>query len=197
MLAAAESVRAAIEADAAAATAAISGIEQAGREALAALREILGLLRADHDPEPLPALLGIEHLLDLVARYRGTGARTELTVSGIPVPLLGGADVLAYRVLEEVLATADLATADRGGADRGGADRGGAERGAVCRSVGLHFGQDGLAIRFTLSLPLGGWERSGVHQQIQQLGGSTTRTAMGAGERITVELPVAKAMAGP
>jgi signal transduction histidine kinase len=187
MVAAAESVRGAIDADAVAATAAIGGIEQAGREALAALREILGLLRAGHDPEPLPALLGIEHLLDLVARYRGTGVRTELTVSGIPVPLLGGADVLAYRVLEEVLAAADLAAADRGGADRM----------AACRSVGLHFGRDRLAIQFALSRPLGGWERAAVHQQIQRLGGRTTRTAVGAGERITVELPVATALAGP
>jgi signal transduction histidine kinase len=180
MLAAAESVRSAIGEDAAAATAAIGAIEQAGREALAALREILGLLRAGHDPEPLPALLGIEHLLDLVARYRDTGAPAELTVSGIPVPLLGGADVLTYRIVEEVLAAADRATADRA---------------AACRSVGLHFGHDHLTIQFTLSRPLGGWQRSGVHQQIQQRGGSITQTATGAGERITVELPLATATA--
>jgi signal transduction histidine kinase len=179
MLAAAESVRGAIDADAAAATPAIGAIEQAGREALAALREILGLLRAGHDPEPLPALLGIEHLLDLVARYRGTGAPAELTVSGIPVPLLGGTDVLTYRIVEEVLAAADLATA--------------------CRSIGLHFGHDRLAIQLTLSRPLGGWERSDVHRQIQQRGGSASRTAVGTGEQITVELPFATttAMAGP
>ena len=48
MIVAAESTRNMIGADSAASAASIAAIEQTGREALARLREILGLLRAEH-----------------------------------------------------------------------------------------------------------------------------------------------------
>jgi signal transduction histidine kinase len=181
MIVAAESVRTVIDADADASTVPIGAIEQTGRQALAELREVLGLLRADHDPERLSPLLGAEHLHDLIARYRESGAQATLAVSGVPVPLLGGADVLTYRVVEEVLAAAEPT--------------------APCRSVGLRFGKDSfgndsLSLDFVMTRCLGTWGHPDTRQQIQRVGGSITRSAAGAGERITVELPLAPVMAG-
>ena len=60
MIVAAESTRNMIGAVPAASAAPIAAIEQTGREALARLREILGLLRAEHYPERLSPLLGAD-----------------------------------------------------------------------------------------------------------------------------------------
>lgn len=176
MIVAAESTRNMIGADSAASAAPIAAIEQAGREALARLREILGLLRAEHDPERLSPLLGVEHLHDLVARYRQPGRPTELDVSGAPVPLLGGLDILAYRVVEEVLAAAGEM--------------------APSAAVSLRFSENSLCLDFVLARPLVNWAHPGTRAKVQRFGGSTSRSVVGAGERITVELPIAPAMAG-
>ena len=55
MVVAAESVRDLIGVDNGAATAAIGEIERTGRQSLTQLREVLGVLRAEYDPDPLPS----------------------------------------------------------------------------------------------------------------------------------------------
>jgi hypothetical protein len=175
MIVAAESTENVIGVDPAASAASIAGVEQTGREALARLREILGLLRAEHDPEPLSPLLGVGHLHDLVARYRQPGRPAELDVSGAPVPLPGGLDVLAYRIVEEVLATAgDMASS---------------------AAVSLRFSKNILCLDFVLARPLANWANPGTRAKIQRFGGSVRRADVGAGEHITVELPLTLAMA--
>lgn len=174
MIVAAESTRNVTGADSAASAASIAAIEQTGREALARLREILGLLRAEHDPEPLSPLLGVEHLHDLVARYRQPGRPAELDVSGAPVPLPGGLDVLAYRIVEEVLAAAgDMAPS---------------------AAVSLRFSENNLCLDFVLARPLVNWAHLDTRAKVQRFGGSVRRADVGAGEHITVELPLAPAM---
>jgi Histidine kinase len=174
MTVAAESTQNVISADSAASAASIAAIEQTGREALARLREILGLLRAEHDPEPLSPLLGVQHLHDLVARYRQSGRPTELDVSGAPVPLLGGLDVLAYQIVEEVLAAAGEM--------------------APSAAVSLRFSENNLCLDFTLGRPLVNWAHPATRAKVQQFGGSVRRADVGAGEQITVELPLTPAM---
>jgi signal transduction histidine kinase len=175
MIVAAESTENVIGVDPAASAASIAAIEQTGREALARLREILGLLRAEHDPEPLSPLLGVGHLHDLVARYRQPGRPAELDVSGAPVPLPGGLDLLAYRIVEEVLAAAGEF--------------------APSAAVSLRFSEKNLCLDFVLARPLVNWAHPGTRAKVQQFGGSVRRADVGAGEQITVELPLAPALA--
>ena len=90
-----------------AAISSIARIEASGRAALAQMRQILGLLRAEHDSAELRPLLGIEHIHDLIGRPSGAGGLVDLTVTGSPGPLLGGIDVAAYRLVGDVLSYGD------------------------------------------------------------------------------------------
>jgi nitrate/nitrite-specific signal transduction histidine kinase len=171
---AAESTRNEIDVDSTASAASIAAIEQTGREALARLREILGVLRAEHDPERLSPLLGVDHLHDLVARYRQSGRPSELDVSGAPVPLLGGLDVLAYRIVEDVLAAAGEM--------------------APSAAVNLRFNEDNLRLDFVLTRPLVNWAHLDTRANVQRFGGTVRRANVGPGEQITVELPLASAL---
>ncbi len=174
MVGAAESTRSIIGADSAACAASIAAIERAGREALARLREILGLLRTEHDPERLSPLFGVEHLHDLVSRYRPSGSPTELDVSGSPVPLLGGLDVLAYRIVEDVLAAAgDMAPSV---------------------AVSLRFTEDYLGLEFVVAGSLVDWAPRDTQAKVQRRGGRVRRERVGVREHIIVELPLALAL---
>ena len=81
-------------------------VEQTGREALAEMRRLVGVLRR---PEEAPALApqpSLEHLDRLVAQAREAGLPVELTVEGEPVQLAAGLDLTAYRLVQEGLTNA-------------------------------------------------------------------------------------------
>ncbi|MEU1163997.1 sensor histidine kinase [Streptomyces sp. NPDC005921] len=90
---------------------ALLAVEAGGRTALGELRQVMGLLTMDDDPddpgegelEPQP---GLERLGPLIDRTRGTGTPVELTVSGSVRPLPGGVELTAYRVVQEALTNA-------------------------------------------------------------------------------------------
>jgi signal transduction histidine kinase len=78
-------------------------IESAGREALAEMRHLLGLLHVDDDraeyaPQPTLARLDV-----LVERARAAGLPVRLEVVGERPELTAGLDLAAYRVLQEAL----------------------------------------------------------------------------------------------
>jgi signal transduction histidine kinase len=78
-------------------------IERAGREALAEMRHLLGLLHveeepADYAPQPTLAKLDV-----LVERARAAGLPVRLEVEGERPELTAGLDLAAYRVLQEAL----------------------------------------------------------------------------------------------
>jgi signal transduction histidine kinase len=78
-------------------------VEQTGREALAEMRRLVGVLRR---PEEAPALApqpSLEHLDRLVAQAREAGLPVELRVEGDPVQLAAGLDLTAYRFVQEGL----------------------------------------------------------------------------------------------
>jgi signal transduction histidine kinase len=78
-------------------------VEQTGREALAEMRRMVGVLRR---PEEAPALApqpSLEHLDQLVAKAREAGLAVELRVEGEPVQLAAGLDLTAYRLIQEGL----------------------------------------------------------------------------------------------
>jgi signal transduction histidine kinase len=78
-------------------------IERAGREALAEMRHLLGLLHADDDPAeyaPQPTLAKVNLLVE---RARAAGLPVRLEVHGERPELTAGLDLAAYRVLQEAL----------------------------------------------------------------------------------------------
>jgi signal transduction histidine kinase len=85
---------------------ALEVVERTGREALAEMRRLLGVLRdSDEAPEltPQPSL---EHLDGLLEQVRTSGLPVELEVEGEPRPLAPGIDLSAYRVVQEALTNA-------------------------------------------------------------------------------------------
>ena len=77
-------------------------IEHTGREALAEMRRLLGLLHGEPTAEyaPQPTLAKVE---GLVERARAAGLPVELAVTGERPQLPPGLDLAAYRVLQEAL----------------------------------------------------------------------------------------------
>ena len=81
-------------------------VEQTGREALAEMRRMVGVLRR---PEEAPALApqpSLEHLDRLIAHAREAGLPVELRVEGNPEPLAASVDLTAYRLVQEGLTNA-------------------------------------------------------------------------------------------
>ena len=81
-------------------------VEQTGREALAEMRRMVGVLRR---PEEAPALApqpSLEHVAKLVDQAREAGLPVELRVEGDPLPLPAGVDLTAYRLVQEGLTNA-------------------------------------------------------------------------------------------
>ena len=81
-------------------------VEQTGREALAEMRRLVGVLRR---PEEAPALApqpSLGHVDKLVAQAQDAGLPVELHVEGKPVQLPAGVDLTAYRLVQEGLTNA-------------------------------------------------------------------------------------------
>jgi len=81
-------------------------IEQSGREALAELRRLVGILRDDDDQRGLRPQPGLGELDTLIDGMRGAGLPVELQVEGPARPLPRGIDLSAYRIVQEALTNA-------------------------------------------------------------------------------------------
>jgi signal transduction histidine kinase len=80
---------------------ALASIEATGRDALAELRGLLGVVRGggpDYTPQP-----SLERLDELVDQIRSAGLDVAVTIEGQPRELPAGIDVSAYRVVQEAL----------------------------------------------------------------------------------------------
>ncbi len=83
------------------AEAAFDAIGAAGREAMAQLRRMLGLLKETEGPrDPQPTL---DRIPELVGRVGETGPRVSLTTAGEPLALSPDAEIAAYRIVQECL----------------------------------------------------------------------------------------------
>jgi signal transduction histidine kinase len=81
-------------------------VERTGREALAEMRRLVGVLRR---PEEAPALApqpSLQHLERLVEQARDAGLPVEVQVEGEAIDLPAGLDLTAYRVVQEALTNA-------------------------------------------------------------------------------------------
>jgi signal transduction histidine kinase len=135
-------------------------VEQTGREALAEMRRMVGVLRR---PEEAPALApqpSLEHLDRLITHTRELGLPVELRVEGTPEPLPASVDLTAYRLVQEGLTNAikharagqaevvvrygdghvELTVTDNGSGD-GGGDSGGHGLVGMRERVSIYGGQ--------------------------------------------------------
>ena len=83
---------------------ALAAIEATSRAALTEMRRLLGVLRADGEPQgalaPAPGLADISSLLSQVT---DAGLKVWVQVTGDRRPLPAGVDVSAYRIIQEAL----------------------------------------------------------------------------------------------
>ncbi|MFE0047906.1 sensor histidine kinase [Streptomyces albireticuli] len=110
---------------------ALETISGTGRQALAEMRRLLGVLRTEEGGEggeyvPQP---DVEQIGDLVEEVRGAGLPVDFQVEGAPRPLPSGVELTAYRIVQEALTN----TRKHGGPDAGA-------------SVRLTFFDDGLGL---------------------------------------------------
>jgi signal transduction histidine kinase len=82
---------------------ALNIVESTGRDLLAELRSLLGVLRDPGDQgarEPAPGLADLDRLVEQMAK---AGVQVEITVDGPLPPLPAGVDLSAYRIVQEAL----------------------------------------------------------------------------------------------
>jgi signal transduction histidine kinase len=169
---------------------ALTAIAGTGRQALAEMRRLLGVLRRDDDGTdpgraPLP---GIGQLGELLEQTRAAGLPVALTVEGVPRPLPDGAALAAYRIVQESLTN----TRKHGGP-------------MATAQVMLRYLEDALVLRITDDGPGpaaaadgGGHGLTGMRERVAIYGGwvRTGRRA-GGGFQVTARLPFTPPASGP
>lgn len=100
---------------------ALETISSTGRQALAEMRRLLGVLRTgdtresgEYVPQP-----DVEQIEDLVDQVRRTGLAVDFKIEGTPRPLPTGVELTAYRIVQEALTN----TRKHGGPDAGASVR--------------------------------------------------------------------------
>jgi signal transduction histidine kinase len=78
-------------------------IQDTGREAVAELRRMLGLLRTENAAPALAPQPGAAQLDELVAQLQTAGLPVRLEVAGTPRPLPPGIELAGYRIVQEAL----------------------------------------------------------------------------------------------
>ncbi|MEP7024362.1 MAG: histidine kinase [Actinomycetota bacterium] len=82
---------------------ALTAISSTGRQALAEMRQLLGVLRSGDEQADLTPVPGIEQLRDLLDQTRAAGRTVSFTLEGAVRPLPEGVGLAAYRVVQEAL----------------------------------------------------------------------------------------------
>ena len=81
-------------------------IETTARQAMAEMRRLLGVLRADGEGLPLAPQPGLDQVPRLIEGARASGLVVELEIDGTRAPLSPGIDLAAFRIVQEGLTNA-------------------------------------------------------------------------------------------
>ena len=168
---------------------ALTAISRTGRQALAEMRSLLGVLRsADESDAELAPQPGVEQLAELLEQARAAGLPVSFTIEGVPRPLPPGSALAAYRIVQESLTNARK---------HGGP--------AVTAAVTLRFCEDQLVIKVTddgraRAVPADGDGLGhgliGMRERVEVHGGTVTAGPRpGGGWRVTATLPLPAAAA--
>jgi signal transduction histidine kinase len=81
-------------------------VEQTGREALAEMRRMVGVLRRPEEASALAPQPSLEHVDQRGEKARDAGLPVDLRIEGNPIQLPAGVDLTAYRLVQEGLTNA-------------------------------------------------------------------------------------------
>ena len=166
---------------------ALAAISGTGRQALAEMRRLLGVLRAGDSGADLAPQPGLDQVRELLDQARAAGLSVSLTMEGTPRPLSEGAELAAYRVVQESLTN----TRKHGGL-------------LAAAAVTLRYEPDGLMVQVTDDgrgdpAP-GGWTGqghglglTGMRERIEMYGGTVRAGPLpSGGYQVEARLPAAE-----
>lgn len=158
---------------------AILAVEATGREALAEVRRLLGLLRKDDDPRALAPQPGIEQLPDLTDSWCAAGLACHVQTAGTPMALTPGINLVGYRVVEATLADA-------------------AEGGCSQATATVRYAPERLDLEIDGDRPLSGFGSglTTVAERVRLYGGSLNLAAVAGGFAVRCRLPLERTDAG-
>jgi signal transduction histidine kinase len=161
------------------AEAALQAIAGTGRQALTEMRRLLGVLRSADERAALAPMPGLGELRELLDQARTAGLEVSYTLSGTPRALPEGAELAAYRVVQESLTN----TRKHAGL-------------AATAAVTLRYEPDGLTVEVTdngmgvTTDDPGGHGLAGMRERIAMYGGTVTAGPLPAGGfGVTARLP--------
>jgi signal transduction histidine kinase len=99
----ASAVRRRLTPDQAAEREALEAVESVGREALAEMRRMVGVLRQEGDRADLEPPPGLDQVERLAEQFRASGLPVDIRVTGAAQALAPGLDLTAYRLVQEGL----------------------------------------------------------------------------------------------
>jgi signal transduction histidine kinase len=162
---------------------ALAAVSATGRQALTELRRLLGVLRSDAEQAVLAPVPGLGELRELLDQSRAAGLEVSYTLSGVPRELPEGAELAAYRVVQESLTN----TRKHAGL-------------AATSAVTLQYEPDGLVVAVTddgIAAPTGepgGHGLAGMRERVAMYGGTVTAGPLpGGGFGVRAWLPFRKA----
>lgn len=162
---------------------ALKAIASTGRQALREMRHLLGVLRTAGDQAQLAPVPGLGELRELLDQARAAGLAVTYTLSGTPRELPEGAELAAYRVVQESLTN----TRKHAGL-------------AASAAVTLRYEPDGLTVEVTddgLANPpaeVAGHGLAGMRERIEMYGGTVQAGPLeGGGFGVVARLPCPQA----
>ena len=159
---------------------ALAAISHTGRKALTEMRRLLGVLRSGDERADLAPVPGLDQLRELVDQARQAGMSVSLSLDGPPRPLPEGAELAAYRVVQESLTN----TRKHGGL-------------AAAAAVSLRYEPDGLVLQVTddglgaaAAADGPGHGLTGMRERIEMYGGTIHAGPLpSGGYQVTARLP--------
>jgi signal transduction histidine kinase len=162
---------------------ALAAISSTGRQALAEMRRLLGVLRSGDAGADLAPQPGLDQLRELLDQARTAGLSVSLRLEGAPHQLTEGAELAAYRVVQESLTN----TRKHAGI-------------LAAAAVTLRYERDGLIVRVTddgrgeaAQGDGAGHGLTGMRERIEMYGGTVEAGPLpGGGYQVTARLPAGK-----